>query len=38
MHLLDAAHGGVDRGGVADIAFDELEVAIEAGQAPHRAA
>ena len=38
MHLVDAAHGGVDRGGIADIACDEFDVAVDAGQAPRRAA
>src|SRR4029450_3139370 len=38
MHLIDAAHGGLAGGGIADVASDEFEVAVEAGQASHRAA
>jgi hypothetical protein len=36
MHLLDAAHRGVDRGGIADIALDEFELALEAIEAAQR--
>jgi len=32
MHLVDAAHGGVDRGCVADVAADELDVAFDLAQ------
>ncbi len=38
MHLVDAAHGGLDRGRVADVAADELDVALDAGEPPQRAA
>src|SRR5262249_1493750 len=32
MHLIDAAHGGVDRSRVADVAADELDVAFDLAQ------
>src|SRR6516164_6948190 len=32
MHLVDAAHGGVDRGRIADVAADELDVAFDLAQ------
>ena len=38
MHLVDAAHGGIDRGGVADVAADELDVVLDLLQPPQRAA
>ena len=28
VHLLDAAHGGMDRRGIADVACDELDVVL----------
>ena len=38
MHLVDAAHGGIDRGGIADIAADELDVVLDLLQPPQGAA
>src|SRR5215475_454258 len=32
MHLVDAAHGGVDRGRIADVAADEFDVALDLPQ------
>ncbi len=36
MHLIDAAHRGVDRSSVADIALHELDVALDAGKPSQR--
>src|SRR5262245_18650973 len=38
MHLVDAARGGVDSIGIADVAADELDVAFDLGEPPQRAA
>ena len=38
MHLVDAAHRGIDRRGIADVAVHELDVALDLGQPPRRAA
>ncbi len=38
MHLVDAAHGGVDRGRVANVAGDELDVGLDLPQPAQSAA
>ena len=38
MDLVDAAHGGVDRGRVADVAGDELDVGVDLPQPAERTA
>jgi hypothetical protein len=38
MHLIDAAHGGVDRGQVANVAGDELDVGLDLPQPAQGAA
>jgi hypothetical protein len=38
MHLVDAAQGGVDRCRVADVAADELDLALDLAQTAQRAA
>jgi hypothetical protein len=38
MHLVDAAHGGVDRGRVANVAADELDIGTREWQSASRGA
>ena len=37
MHLVDASHRGVDRCRITDVALDELDIALDAGEATQRA-